>query len=342
MMSKADLKGLVKRHSDSTRKKLVVKIPFTEFETVEGGQCREYEWYAVQLGQLSNVSFASANYNDKTIYVFEKGSFMNCKWTIEIPYGKRSRYLNMVYEINEIVSKDGNVTLFVNNNPYAILRSYLYVEDGESQKEKINEIVSKYSVKVVQDLGGEELFLGATRNREYNCYGFVANMSFDEVRYRFFNAYAFRESDELEKLGYGSSSIRRKKVFISYCHKDKGLVYKVTDALESYGANLWIDKKSIDFGDSIVSSITSGINESDIALLFLSKAILNSNYSEFELHNIMSAMINKEMRWFPVKLDDIDVSKIDPVLNNYKYYDFYNNDSIEELAKAVFDKINSL
>ena len=41
-------------------------------------------------------------------------------------------------------------------------------------------------------------------------------------------------------------------------------------------------------------------------------------------------MIQKKIRWFIVKLDQVDVQEILPVLSNYKYYDF----SIE---KDIFD-----
>ena len=125
-------------------------------------------------------------------------------------------------------------------------------------------------------------------------------------------------------------SFPRKKVFISYCHKDKKIVNAITDCMEESGMNLWIDKKSIDYGENLSAAIASGIAECDLAVLFLSTGYSNSQYAKFELQNIVCDMIQKRIRWFIVKLDQVDVQEILPVLSNYKYYDF----SIE---KDIFD-----
>ena len=135
---------------------------------------------------------------------------------------------------------------------------------------------------------------------------------------------------------------KRKKLFVSYSHANKKIVYSITDKLENYGINLWIDRKSIEFGDNITRSICSGINESDLAILFLSKEIIDSNLSQFELENIISNMIKKSMGWFIVKLDDVNVEEIMPSLGNYLYYDFNENNDIEMLTETIIKRINSL
>ena len=77
-----------------------------------------------------------------------------------------------------------------------------------------------------------------------------------------------------------------------------------------------------------------------MAILFLSKEIIDSNLSQFELEK--SNMIKKSMGWFIVKLDDVNVEEIMPSLGNYLYYDFNENNDIEMLTETIIKRINSL
>ena len=128
---------------------------------------------------------------------------------------------------------------------------------------------------------------------------------------------------------------REKKVFISYCHKDKEVVNAITDCMEEQGMNLWIDKKSIDYGENLSAAIAGGIAECDLAVLFLSTGYSDSLYAKFELQNIVCNMIQEKMHWFIVKLDQVDVQTILPVLCNYKYYDFSIEKSISDLTTEI-------
>ena len=178
--------------------------------------------------------------------------------------------------------------------------------------------------------------------RRFNVKYLPANIDKRHIEFKFMNAFWFSEKSTLNRLGYDySANSKRKKLFVSYSHDDKKIVYSITDKLENYGIDLWIDKKSIEFGDNITRSICSGINESDLAILFLSKNIIRSNFSQFELENIVSNMIKKSMGWFIVKLDDVNVEDIMPSLSNYLYYDFNDDNDIDKLIETIIKRIIS-
>ena len=118
-------------------------------------------------------------------------------------------------------------------------------------------------------------------------------------------------------------------------------MHKIIDDLKSAGLDFWLDETSIDVGDNILSSIMNGIEQSDFAILFLSKATVESNYSQMELNNIMAKMINKKMGWYVVKLDDVDVEQILPCLSNYKYFDMTTR-SEEELKLDIISQVEKL
>ncbi len=54
----------------------------------------------------------------------------------------------------------------------------------------------------------------------------------------------------------------------------------------------------------------------------------------------MSALTNKKIGWYIVKIDDVDVNNIMPSLGDYKYYDLSNGNKTE-LIKDIINAINA-
>lgn len=341
MINDTALLEVYNSHVDKTRKNDYVTLPFNEFPVIDN-RLREFEWYAIRLEKLLSAKKAFVNYSDKAVFIKRSINTMNVKWTIEIPHGERSQYTELLYSLNQAVTSDGCVALFVSNNPYDLC-SYVCLEDIPENSDKINAILKNSNVKAINEKGIDEFFNDIKNGRRFNVRYIPEGVSMKYIKLIFKNAFCFLEKDVLKKFGYdNSANSKRKKLFISYCHANKKIVYSITDKLESYGIDLWIDKKSIEFGENITRSICSGIDESDLAILFLSKDILNSNFSQFELENIVSNMIKKTMGWFVVKLDDINIDEIMPSLSNYLYYDFNEDKDIDKITEAIIRKMNSL
>ena len=341
MISDIALLKIYNQYNNTARKNDYVILPFNKFPVIDN-RLREFEWYAFRLETLISADMVFVNYSDRAVILKRSTNTMNAKWTIEIPYGKRNYYIELIYRLNRAVTLDGAVTLFVSNNPYDLC-AYICLEDVPENSDKINEIITKSKVKIVSEKGIDEFFNDIRTGRRFNVKYIPANIDKRHIELIFKNTFLFSEESALKELGYNSSvNYKRKKLFVSYSHANKKIVYSITDKLENYGINLWIDKKSIEFGDNITRSICSGINESDLAILFLSKEIIDSNFSQFELENIISNMIKKSMGWFIVKLDDVNVEEIMPTLGNYLYYDFNENNDIEMLTETIIKRINSL
>ena len=265
---------------------------------------------------------------------------MSCKYTIEIPYSKHDDHVETVYEINSLVDENGCVCMFVDNNPYH-LKAYLCVECEFEEKDKIEQILKRTELKTDNQFSLEEL-LSETQYRGYNTHTLLANMSKEDITNVFRRLFIFASEEELMQKGYSDKRhFFRPKIFISYCHKNKSIVLNIIDDLKSAGLDFWLDETSIDVGDNILSSIMNGIEQSDFAILFLSKATVESNYSQMELNNIMAKMINKKMGWYVVKLDDVDVEQILPCLSNYKYFDMTTK-SEEDLKLDIISQVEKL
>lgn len=316
--------------------KSIVSIPFSEFSF---NSIKEISWFAqlVKDNIVSDIDWQFLLcYNEQKILYYDRSSIMKSTITMEIPYGKRNEYIDFLFNVNKLINNDGLLTLFVNNNPYSLC-AYLVIETSQNIDE-IKKLISDENLTTVTDKGFNELFNEQLRFRKYNSCTFPCNCNKATIEQFFRNCFLFAEENELLSKGFIKKSIERKKVFISYCHKNNDVVYSVIDEMELQGLNIWIDKKQIDVGDNILESVLSGINQSDLAVLFISKYTLKSHFSKLELNTIMSAMMKKKMGWYIVKIDDVNPDEIIPSLGDYKYFDL-SSQNIDSLVNDIKKKI---
>lgn len=341
MISDTELLNIYNSYADKVvRKYDSISVPFSAFPTIDE-RMREFEWYAIRFERLLSA-LSAVNYRGKSVLIKRSIDTVNCKWTIEIPYEARSNYIDLIYTLNQAVSIDGCITLFISNNPYDLC-SYICLEDIEENSARIKEILQNTDAKLISEKGISEFYDDMIKGRRFDVKYIPYGIDMERLTQLFQSAFIFSEKETLRKLGYNDDiNSKRKKVFISYCHANKNVVYNITDKLENCGIDLWIDKKSIDYGDNIARSISTGIKESDLAILFLSNDIINSNFSQFELENVISNMIKKTIGWFIVKLDDINVDEVLPNLSNYLYYNFYQDGDIDKITETIIKKIDKL
>ena len=308
LLNTSQLKELYNRYDKKNSS--LISIPFS---AISDEPLKFYKWYAALFQIELNVK-AFADVDSKQIIIY-KGTKMKYYATILIPYENREAYIDAVNEINQIVSSNGCIILFVCNIPYNLV-SYLSIEAKQNEGQLIENIIKKYDLRKEPSLGLHELFMEFC-NRKFNMANIPPSCSKADITQMFSDAYFFCSKSDLSKKGYNfNTHIRRKKVFISYCHANKELVYEITEALEYSGIDLWIDKKDISVGSHLLESILAGIEESDFAILFLSNATLSSNYGQLELKTIM------------------------PSLGDYKYYDLSNGNKTE-LIKDIINAINA-
>lgn len=315
-------------------------ITFIPFDSFGNYQSKCYQWFANQVKNVLECEVILCMWQKQMIIYKEDNCMDFYKITIDIPYNKRDEYIKAVTELNAVVSRNGSCTLFVCNIPYC-LKSYLCIEDDMENLHFANDIIDKYSLKKVTKFGLDEL-IQDIQYRQYNAVQILPDSDIEEVASCFSMAYIFKSELELENNGFSYvKQAIRKNIFISYCHNDKQLVYEITDALENSGLNLWIDKKDINVGDNLLMSILMGIQQSDFAILFISNSTKHSNFSKAELENIMTEMIRKNLNWYVVKIDDINVDDVLPLLSNYKYFELtpQNHEELIEDIKLRISKI---
>ena len=291
-------------------------------------------WIHMEL-QWKNLDKIITFSYDNTIHIYEV-SELRQKYCFEIPYGSRSQWIDRCWQLNEFVGTKGIVKLFVSNIPYH-LRSYIYF-DYDGDREDIIEFCKTYEIDVSYDKGSEEFF-NDMRERMWNDFVFCANMDYEYFMMCFVSCFQFPEISILHEKGYHwESESKRKKVFISYAWKNKGMVDGMVDKLQTSGIRVFKNSQSIDYGDHILESILSGLNECDLAIFFLSHAFQNSMMGKQELRAIWTKVISRKKAWMIIRLDDVNPEDIYYSLSDYKYFDA-QNESFDDFIKAVHKKL---
>ncbi|MCR9196743.1 MAG: toll/interleukin-1 receptor domain-containing protein [Hyphomonas sp.] len=109
-------------------------------------------------------------------------------------------------------------------------------------------------------------------------------------------------------------------VFLSHSSRDKDIVRRIDRQLKSAGFGTWLDENDIAFGKSISSEIQSGLDKSDIILIFLSEYSVSSKWVEAEWQAKFFESISKDqIGVVPILLSDC---KIPAFLRDKKYVDF--------------------
>lgn len=319
---------------DNSKTRRCISIPFSDIDY--GGD------YRVLGGNLELLSFFAKCHGvdvkytldtDNMVAIIFKEVSMTHKFTIEIPYGTRSKYIPFIEEVNELIEREGVVQLYISNNPYR-LESFLVVETNKHGDE-MKTLIQSHGMKVDISRGMEEFNLELMERR------------WDTISIAFgipngvetaMGMYHFVEEDDLTAKGYGKVSLKRKKVFISYSHNDAVKVRHIADVMQSAGLNIWIDTQELDAGDNILEKVLSGIDESDLHIILMSKSTLNAKFAGFELKTIWQKMIYNSAKWFLVRLDDVNPNDIYPSLGQYLYYD-YKEGQEEELINALKKKL---
>lgn len=263
---------------------------------------------------------------------------MDKKLFLEFSYLKRDDFIESCYLINELVSENGFVQLAVNNIP-GMQNAALYVECTSEEYEKVAEVVKQVDFAIRTDKGAEELMIEAG-NRLVNLIGFFPKMPRVLFENAFNSLFFYTSQKDLEKKGYIFETKLKPRVFISYSHRDKNIVYSIIEKFNEYGVNVFIDAQSIDFGENILEAYTKGINESVLFVVFMSESYKISYYAKNELSIAFNEMILKKKKIFPVKLDDVDPNEILYGLSGYKYFQYQENDV--QLVTAILNTLKCI
>lgn len=115
-------------------------------------------------------------------------------------------------------------------------------------------------------------------------------------------------------------SFFKARVFVSHSSKDKPFVRKLTDALNGYHLNVWLDEMELQVADSIVAGVSQGLKNADYLLAIISKASISSRWVQAELNaTLMEELSGKGAVVLPVLIEDCELPTL---LKDRVYADF--------------------
>jgi hypothetical protein len=330
-------KGIVDDSWPSEQTPYVFSIPVTDI--------RLMTWTLVFIEMYAKDRFGYDYktipcYNDRKIFLYNTEVLMDFSLCFEIPYASRSKYANLLAKVNGLIT-DGNVLLFVNNNPYSLESLAFVVSSDEREIDCAKKSVREYGLNIRLDKGLNEL-LAEIGERKWNFCTLALGQTTSDILEKFRTMYWYAEKDELAQKGYTERSHTKPSLFISYCHSDKDLVYTFIDHLENCGVRFWIDKQDLESGTSLISSIMSGLRECDMSVSFISSHMKDSVFGQSELMHILTAYIKSKKPWTFVRVDDVDVDDILPGLSDYVYIDYAGGATVGDILNDILRKYNKL
>ncbi|WP_040918334.1 toll/interleukin-1 receptor domain-containing protein [Leptonema illini] len=127
------------------------------------------------------------------------------------------------------------------------------------------------------------------------------------------------------------------KIFLSHSSKDKDRIGQIANAL---GPDVVIyDELSFDDGQAIVDEIENGLDNSDMFVLFISDASLNSTWVNRELAAAQTRFRDNVLRFLPIIIDQ-KVNYTDPRIPDWvrETYILRYNGSLKKIIRLIKQK----
>lgn len=124
------------------------------------------------------------------------------------------------------------------------------------------------------------------------------------------------------------------RLFISYSHKDTETVTSIVQKLALCGYKVWMDVKDINPGDDYTLKISEGVHSSDVYVVFLTKASVESRYVNVELSWAVNRAVNEpQFKIIPILLEKTSIPDV------ISHLDFIDASSI---SSSVINQINGI
>ncbi len=130
------------------------------------------------------------------------------------------------------------------------------------------------------------------------------------------------------------------RIFISYSHADMEFAHKLEKALIDKSIDVWIDRKEILVGDSLIQKIREGIDSSQYVCALLSKTSVESRWVQSELDIAMSQQIeNQKIKVLPLVVEkDVELPGF---LKGKLYIDFSSKENFAICVSQILRRVNS-
>jgi len=135
----------------------------------------------------------------------------------------------------------------------------------------------------------------------------------------------------------GEKKKNNRGIFFSYSHKDEEFVDRLVQDLKSSGVPIWIDKKEIKLGDSLIEVISDGIDKMEYLAVVLSPNSSDSNWVKKEVEVAMTEEINgKKIKVLPLLYRKCELTSF---LKTKYYADFTDETRYELGLEMILDRL---
>ncbi|MFR9546594.1 MAG: toll/interleukin-1 receptor domain-containing protein [Rikenellaceae bacterium] len=126
-----------------------------------------------------------------------------------------------------------------------------------------------------------------------------------------------------------STTSKKHDVFVSHASEDKDeYVRELVASLKRVAPDVWYDEDSMEWGDNLLSKITSGLETSEFAIVVFSKSFFGKTWTEFELKELLN------------KQNSLGVKVVLPLLYNCTTDEFFQKYPF--LRDLIFMEANKL
>ena len=137
------------------------------------------------------------------------------------------------------------------------------------------------------------------------------------------------------------TKIKKQSVFISYSGSDKYIALLIANMLTESGINVWMDDFNVKVGDTVVSTIESGIKESDYFIVLLSEKSIQSDWvkQEIELAYITNHERNRP-KIIPIVFDNLPKNKIPKLIMDIQWL-LVNDKTLRQKIQRLIEQLKS-
>ena len=137
--------------------------------------------------------------------------------------------------------------------------------------------------------------------------------------------------------GIEPESVRKQEfqwdVFLCHSSRDKEIIHKIAADMQKKGIKYWLDEEHIKPGDSIIDTITDGLQRSRTIMPCLSSNQITANWSRKEYQSILSKFISgaTKQKIIPLLLEEIAQENIPLFLSDLRRERYSKKDEYEKL-----------
>ncbi|MDE8565726.1 toll/interleukin-1 receptor domain-containing protein [Anoxybacillus rupiensis] len=264
-------------------------------------------------------------------------------YVFSLSYAERTKEKEFIkdilrrYDTNQLVGAG----IYVSNNPYNF-QLLLHLNFSIDTAEFENWLNENYPDKKRRFNYFHTDIFEAMPSKGYNIATFIDEDSVDEVIVSNSNhIFLFPEKSELNKIWDSDVLKEDFTIFLSHSSKDKPLVDVIFNKLQVHEIKAWYDKYEIQLGDSIVDKINEGLENSDLGIICISKNFLNSStgWTKSELNYFIQRRMRSGKVDFICLNFDVEHSDLPPLVQEYRYIDMRENDSLDILIDTLKERI---